>query len=321
MRAGIRMWAGLDDDAVNAMKPARPSGKKVPDAIFVAKSPVMKRIQEQARRASKVDTTVLITGEFGVGKTHLAKEIHRASPRGDRPFIRFPAAQARSDGRLFGSVNERHDTTQARYGAIQRAEGGTLMIDEIAALWPTSQARLLGAIETGTVAPLGGSSEEAIDVRVIASTSKNLDMEVRAGRFRQDLLYRISVLPIHLPPLRLRREDIPDLVREFLRRIDDQSNGHAFEIAPDQIHILKSLDWPRNIQQLREVVENMIFPRGHPDTKRNTDPVDTPLAVVERDTILAALDAHDGNRTRTAESLGISVRTLQRRLRQWHLDH
>jgi DNA-binding NtrC family response regulator len=196
------------------------------------------------------------------------------------------------------------------------------MIHEIAALWPTSQARLLSAIETGAVAPLGGSREHAVDVRVIVATSKNLEAEARAGRFRQDLLYRIGVLPIHLPPLNSHREDIPGLVREFLRRLRQTESGHAAEMDSRQIHLLKSLDWPRNVQQLQEVVENVVLPRSGvataDDSNHTSD--NTPLALVEKDTILAALDAHDGNRTRAAESLGISVRTLQRRLQQWRLD-
>ena len=179
------------------------------DKTFVADSPIMRGVLQQARRAAKVDTPVLISGEPGTGRTMLAMEIHRESRRHKGPFVRFSAAEALSDGSLFGSVNDTANGALHRPGAIHRAEGGTLLIEEIAALWPTSQARLLRVMEMGAVAPLGASREQAVDVRVIATTSRNLELEVQAGRFRQDLLHRIGVVPIRLPPLRMHRDDIP----------------------------------------------------------------------------------------------------------------
>lgn len=292
------------------------------DRRFVARSPVMQRVQQQAARAASVDSPVLITGGPGTGKTFLATEIHRRSRRRDGPFIRFSAAKTLSDGSLFGTNDDTADEVDGKRGALYDAEGGTLLIDEIAALWPTSQARLLQAIETGRAARMGGGCERDINVRVIATTSRNLDSEVRAGRFRQDLLYRISVLPIQLPPLRSRQEDIPELVSEFARRAGRISHSQDADLDSRQLQILKSLDWPQNVRQLRDVVEAMLAPRSEMPMSEMTANVHhaAPLALIEKDIILAALDSHDGNRTRAAESLGISVRTLQRRLREWHLD-
>lgn len=188
----------------------------------------------------------------------LAMEIHRESRRHKGPFVRFSAAEALSDGSLFGSVNDTANGALHRPGAIHRAEGGTLLIEEIAALWPTSQARLLRVMEMGAVAPLGASCEQAVDVRFVATTSRNLELEVQAGRFRQDLLYRIGVVPIRLPPLRMHRDDIPGLVREFLRRMNRRlPDGCTAEMEPRHISILTSLTWPKNVSQLQEVVENV----------------------------------------------------------------
>ena len=280
----------------------------------------MKRVLQHARRAASVDTTVLIAGEPGTGKSLLAKEIHRNSHRHHGPLIHYYPSKAKSGDALFGSADVANGQIFGTGGAVQRATTGSLLIHEIAALDLTNQARLLNTIESGASIPGGGCREQPIDVRFIATTSRNLNLEVKAGRFRHDLLYRVSVLPIRLPPLRLRREDIPAFVSHFL---DQHPVEKAAELESQLIEVFADLEWPGNIRQLQYAVQSMVtWPLQDDLSIGNTakGPIGPRLASVEKETILAALHEHEGNRSRAAKSLGISVRTLQRRLRQWCLD-
>jgi len=280
----------------------------------------MKRVLQHARRAASVDTTVLIAGEPGTGKSLLAKEIHRNSHRRYAPLINYYPAQLKSGDALFGSTDATDDRTSGSNGAVHRANKGTLLIHEIAALDLTDQARLLNMIESNTATAGNTSQGHLLDVRFIATTSRDLNSEVKAGRFRNDLLYRVSVFPIRLPPLRSRREDIPALVRHFL---DQHPGENTPELESRLIEVFADLEWPGNIRQLKHAVDSMVRSPLQSSVSIGSAAKGgggVQLTDVEKETILAVLHEHDGNRTRAAKSLGISVRTLQRRLRQWHLD-
>jgi len=280
---------------------------------------------------------VLITGETGVGKERIAESIQQASPRATAPFVRLHVGalpETLVESELFG--HERGAFTGAdkrRRGYFEAASGGTLLLDEIGELPLTVQAKLLRVLESGRVVRIGSTEEISVDVRVIAATNRDLAAEARAGRFREDLFFRLAAFRIDVPPLRQRTAEIPLLAALFARRAARAAGRPSPAITPGALATLERYHWPGNVRELKHVVEAALVlatpgdigvehlppeirgtrPAAPPD-RRSPAPATTDLpesvARVERQAIVDALNACGGNQTRAAEQLGISRRTL-----------
>lgn len=305
---------------------------------IIGNSKAMLDVFERARRAAKTDCTVLITGESGTGKELIAEALHQNSPRKSQPFVAVNMAavpESLVESELFGHVKGAFTgATESRIGRFEAANGGTIFIDEVGDFALSSQAKLLRVLETRVINPIGRNDDRLVDVRVVAATSRDLEQMVADETFREDLYYRLNVVSIHLPPLRQRRDDIPLLTTAFLKRMCESHGREPMKLDPELVRFLESYDWPGNVRQLRNCIESMVVMSGgdvltiadlpmsirRSHTAANADiqiPVDRTLEEIERSAIMHALEHYDGNRTRAAESLGISVRTLQRRLKDW----
>lgn len=306
---------------------------------IIGRSKEILEVFDQARRAAKVESTVLITGESGTGKELIAEAIHQNSPRSEAPFVTVNMAAVPEnlvESELFGHAKGSFTgATSARVGRFEAANEGTLFIDEIGDFALTSQAKLLRVLENRTVTPIGSNDDREIDVRVVAATSRNLEQMIRNGEFREDLYYRLNVVTLNLPALRDRRDDIPLLVQYFLKTLCQSTDRPMLSLDPGLLHFLEKHPWPGNVRQLRNCLESMVV-LAKDDTLTMDDlpatvdgmnlsiddleiPVDTTLDELERAAIIQALDRSDGSRTQAAEQLGISVRTLQRRIKEWNI--
>lgn len=306
----------------------------------IGQSKAMLETFDHARRASATDSTVLITGESGTGKELIAEAIHQNSPRKDGPFVTVNMAAVPEhlvESELFGHVKGAFTgATESRMGRFEAADGGTLFIDEIGDFRLESQAKLLRVLENQTVTPIGSNNDREVNVRIVAATSRTLEQMVRDEDFREDLYYRLNVVNLRLPPLRERREDIPLLVGHFLRELSESFKKQLPKVDPQLKEYLETHDWPGNVRQLRNCLESMIVLSSDETLTINdlpapvvndidasnqvTIPPDTKLEEIEREAVARALEYHNGNRTHAAKSLGISVRTLQRKLKAWGLD-
>jgi DNA-binding NtrC family response regulator len=227
---------------------------------LVGRSIVIKGLQEALRRVATVDSTVLLTGESGTGKELAALELHRSGLHPHAPFVPVNCATTAPqvlEAELFGT-SANHAQAQ-RDGLFVYAQGGTLFFDEVSELSLPLQATLLRALESRRVRPLGGQQEIPVDVRIIAATSRPLREEVLAGRFRNDLYYRLQVVEINLPALRSHPEDIPDLVAHFLVSLAPQLARPPFEITAQEMHFLQDHDWPGNVRELRNLIERSLI--------------------------------------------------------------
>jgi DNA-binding NtrC family response regulator len=319
--------------------PSTAAGDRVFDRI-VGRSPPMCEIIDQTRRAAHTESTVLVLGESGTGKELIAEAIHQNSPRCPGPFILVNMAaipETLVESELFGHLKGAFTGAAAsRVGRFEAAHGGTIFIDEIGDFPLNLQAKLLRVLENRTITPVGGNRDRLVDVRVVAATSRNLAKMTSLGQFREDLYYRLNVVAINLPPLRDRRDDIPLLVEHFVHELARAGNKPPLKISPELMQAFISLDWPGNVRQLRNALESMVvMARGElltpADLPRNLalEPLDRSAEIaaaagpmledVKRAAMLRALDQFQGNRTRAAEYLGISVRTLQRKLKEWGL--
>ncbi|MDF2693734.1 MAG: two component, sigma54 specific, transcriptional regulator, Fis family [Labilithrix sp.] len=228
---------------------------------IVAESPVTRRVLELVARVAPKDVTVLLTGESGVGKDVLAATLHTHSKRADKPLIRFNAAAIPgelAEAELFGHAKGAFTgATQSRTGYFQQADKGTLFIDEVGELALPIQAKVLRALQSGDVQPVGGRAE-LVDVRLVAATNRDLTAEVKAGRFREDLFYRLNVVPIRVPPLRERAEDIEPLVRAFVRTYSERYGMDQVHIEPALVEAFKAHTWPGNVRELENTVARLL---------------------------------------------------------------
>ena len=307
---------------------------------IIGRSTLMREVFSQVERIAPTAATVLITGATGTGKELLAQAIHRMSRRSSRPFVAVNAAAVPTtllESELFGHVKGAFtDAAADRVGRFEAADGGTLFIDEIGDLKLPAQAKLLRALESRVINRVGSNDDTPVDVRIIAATSRDMERIVSDGQFREDLYYRLNILRIDLPELRQRREDIPLLVEYFLEtfaRMEHRSRSQP-QVAPTLMDYFLHHAWPGNIRQLRNCLESMFvlslngsltleqLPKSmlritRPSTLKNLPLAGNSLAELERNAIEQTLDQSQGNRTRAADLLGISVRTLQRKLKQW----
>ena len=304
---------------------------------LVGSSPAMQRIYDLVSRVAPSSATVLITGESGTGKELVAETVHKLSRRANKPYLVVNCAAISAtliDSELFG--HERGSFTGAErvhHGYFERADGGTLLLDEVSEMPPDLQAKLLRVLESGAVARVGGEKLLKIDVRIIAASNRDLEAAVAEGKFRQDLLYRLNLFPIRLPPLRERVEDIDALAEHFLAELN-QHEGARKTLAPATVAILRRCPWPGNVRELKNVIhqayllvdEREIGPAGlAPELTGRIRPEDgglkvgpgTPLAEAERWLILASLEHYGGDRRKAAAALGVSLRTLYNRLREY----
>ncbi|HEY6034650.1 MAG TPA: sigma 54-interacting transcriptional regulator [Kofleriaceae bacterium] len=300
-------------------------------ADVVVSDPQMKQVFELAKRVAASTITVLVAGETGAGKEVVAGAVHRLSPRASGPYVRLNCAslpESLVEGELFG--HEKGAFTGAiatKPGFFESASGGTLFLDEIGELSPTIQAKLLRVLEHRTITRVGGTQELEVDVRLICASNRDLEVEVKRGRFREDLYFRISAFVIPIPPLRDRPSEIPLLAKRFARELSADDVGASGSIDDAAMAILCSYDWPGNVRELRNVIERATVMCGHgriepshlPERLRErsthgfaTGPalgsldVRQRVAVVERDAVVQALEANKGNQTHAARQLGVS---------------
>ncbi len=305
--------------------------------LVVSQSPAMRDVLELASRVARHNTPVLITGESGTGKEVIARAIHRMSPRNERSFTAVNCAaipEQLLESELFGHTKGAFPgATSDHAGLFELAEGGTLFLDEVADVSSGLQAKILRVLEESQVRRLGGRDSRKIDVRVLAATGRPVEQAVERGEFRSDLYYRLNVVRLHLPPLRERPEDIPELLTHFARQMA-QRLGHPVSITPAALAALTHHSWPGNVRELRNTVERaaVLGVGGLLDAKdfaltngagsgpngsaNGSLDLRAQVEAVEREVIQRALQTSKGNRRQAANLLGISLRTLFYKLRR-----
>ena len=304
---------------------------------LVAESPAMRPVLELMERVAPSDANILVTGEHGTGKEVVARWIHAASRRRDRAMIVVNVgglSEGVFESELFGHVRGAFtDAKTDRAGRFELADGGTLFLDEIANISLAQQSRLLRILQTGELERVGSSQTRRVDVRLIAATNADLRAEVAAGRFREDLLFRLNTIELHLPPLRERREDILPLAQYFLQRHAARYGKRRAGISPEAAQLLRAYDWPGNVRELDHAVERAVllarldnlesvdFALTPPPLARPGLPAQSPMNLeeLERETIRQALSRHDGNVSLAAKALGLSRSALYRRLQRYGL--
>ena len=301
----------------------------------------MRQVYALMKRAVESDITVLIRGESGTGKEMVAKAFHFNGPRKEGPFLGINCSalpEALIESELFGHERGAFTgATRQRIGAFERAEGGTIFLDEIGAMHPALQAKLLRVLQEREIQPLGATATRSINVRVIAATSASLEEAIRQGTFREDLFYRLATFPIVMPPLRERREDIPQLADHFLRKHAKRLNKAIIGLSAATLRLLIQYDWPGNVRELENAIERAILlettevlqawnlpsqlypPAAAPDDPTMPSGI-LPLAVVERQALAHALEASDRNVTEAARALGVNRATLYRKLKKYDLS-
>lgn len=309
---------------------------------IIGRSPAMKKLFETTALVAPSEATVLIFGESGTGKELIANAIHQNSPRKERPLITVNCAalpETLLESELFG--HEKGSFTGAiarKQGRFQLAHHSSIFLDEVAEMAPATQAKILRVLQEREFEPLGSTQTIKVDTRVIAATNKNLEAEIKKGRFREDLYYRLNVVSLEVPPIRERREDISLLADFFLKRYAEKNKRVLKGFTPRAMDLLMRYDWPGNVRELENVVERavimargeMITPAEFPDMLQELDPEvkatyvnlspGRTLKDVEKDMIIRTLEETAGNRTHAAKILGISRRTLQLKLKEYGIN-
>jgi DNA-binding NtrC family response regulator len=306
---------------------------------IIGKSPAMQKAFQLVEQVAPSRSTVLITGESGTGKEMIARAIHSHSPRADKRFVAVNCAAISGElleSELFGHEKGAFTgATSSKTGKFELAGGGTLLLDEVSEMSPGLQAKLLRVLQEGEVDRVGGTSPIPVDVRILASTNCVLRDEIKKGRFREDLYYRLNVVNISFPPLRERKQDIPLLAGLFSRRYARENDKEIREIPKETLDILMRYNWPGNVRELENVVERAVVlcqdgilsPEFIPDEisrPEHRDGLEVSVGMTtyetERLLILETLKSCDNNRTRAAAILGISIRTLRNKLNEYRND-
>jgi len=305
---------------------------------IVGDAPELQAVYEVVKRAAPTRATVLILGESGTGKELIAQALHEESPRRDQPFIKVNCAalsETLLESELFG--HEKGAFTGAigrKEGRFELADSGTLFLDEIGDISPALQIKLLRVLQQKEFERVGGVSTLKVDVRLVAATNRDLAAEVKSGKFREDLYYRLNVVAVTLPPLRNRKGDIPALVSHFVEKYGKAYGKEIRGLAPGTLNALLAHDWPGNVREIENVVERaVVLAKGPemtaddlPPTLRGPRPRErspgalipgATLYEIEREAILRTLDMVGGSTSRAAEILGISVRKIQYRLKEY----
>ena len=347
-REGLRRKVAELSEELSALRAGNVSGE------LVGRSEAMQQVVALATKVARHPSTVLITGESGTGKEVVARLIHRASPRASEPFVAVNCAaipEQLLESELFGHARGAFTgATTERRGLFEEADGGTLMLDELGELPSPVQVKLLRVLQEGEVRRVGDNAARTVDVRVIAATARDLEREVADGRFRSDLYYRVNVVRLHLPPLRERAGDIPDLVRHFVGVFNRRLGLSVSRVAPETMRVLTDYPWPGNVRELENVVERtMVLADGTtievahlpsfvraPNEGANGSGNGVPVPAIgvqtldlsvkrhsealERALIKAALERTGGNRTRAARLLELSHRALLYKIREYGLE-
>ena len=334
--------AEMAQGAAGAVAAPPPAGL----AEFTGESPAMEKVYRLIRKVAPTDATVIIEGPSGTGKELAARALHGLSKRAEGPFVAVECSALAKDlleSELFGYVPGAFTgaSAQGRVGNVEAAHGGTLFLDEIGEIDLSTQVKLLRVLESRTVKRVGGTEDIPVDFRLVAATNRNLAQMVAEGKFREDLYYRLNVIDIRMPALKDHAEDIPALVDRFLKEFAKKNGSAATGISARALHALCTYAWPGNVRQLRNVVEKMVVLGSSPELSEDDLPpeITAPasatapatataaapaaaqsLADTERVQINAALRACRGNKTKAAELLGISRRTLHRKLKEWGED-
>ncbi len=300
-------------------------------SALIAQSPAMRPVLDLIERIGPSEANVLVTGENGTGKGTVAARLHMVSGRAGKSFVVVNVgglSEGVFESELFGHVKGAFTDARAdRIGRFEMADGGTLFLDEIANLSLNLQAKLLRVVETGEFEPVGSSRTRRVDVRLVSATNADLQAEVSAGRFRQDLLFRLNTIEIHLPPLRERREDVAPLAEHFLRQHRARYRKALEGIEPEAVEALAAHDWPGNVRELDHAVERAVLMAGGSRVraadlglKRSSESAprieEMSLEDVERWLIQKALAREGGNVNRAAETLGLSRSAMYRRLQK-----
>jgi len=307
---------------------------------IIGNSPSMQQVYDMASSVAVSNANVLITGESGTGKELLARSIHFSSPRKDKPFVVLNCA-ALSEGvlesELFGHEKGAFSgALDTRKGRFERADQGTLFIDEVAEMSMAAQVKLLRVIQEHEFERVGGNKTISVDVRIVAATNKVLEEQVKEGKFREDLYYRLNVVNINVPPLRSRREDIESLSRHFIEKYAAETGKKIDDIAPRALSCLLAHDWPGNVRELQNAIERAVVlskgtvltPRDFPQGLQGDDQICLQLPEkggslteiledLERQLILQTLQREDGSQTRAAETLGIKRTTLRYKMEKY----
>jgi len=304
------------------------------DVVWVAEAPASRHVLELAQKIADTSTTLLITGESGTGKDQLARWIHEHGPRRDAPFLKIDCASLPAElveSELFGHEKGAFTGAVARKpGRLELAEGGTIVLDEVASFAPGMQAKLLRVLEERTFERLGGTETLRVDARLMALTNADLSRLVAAGRFREDLYFRLNVLGISVPPLRERRSDILPLAAHFLARLGPVHGRAEVTLDPAAVRLLESYAWPGNVRELKNAIERaLVFakdsalaPQDFPEIRNAAGGgagAMRSLEQLEREAIQATLEGTHYKIGRTAEILGISRKTLLEKRKKYGL--
>jgi two-component system nitrogen regulation response regulator NtrX len=322
--------------------------KQLAPSTLVGHSPSINLLRQTIDKVAPTNSRILIVGPSGAGKELTARALHTASGRAEGPFVVINAAAMtpeRMEIELFGAEAQ-NGTQERKIGALEEADGGSLFIDEIADMPRETQNKILRVLVDQTFQRVGGTNKLSVDVRIVSSTSRNIEAEITAGKFREDLYHRLSVVPIRVPPLAERREDIPDLVRYFMEQISLATGLPRRVIGEDAMAVLQSHDWPGNVRQLRNNVERlMILAGGDPDAVITASmlpqdvgsmvpsmpngnggeqlmglPLREAREVFEREYLVAQISRFGGNISRTAEFVGMERSALHRKLKALGID-
>src|SRR5438552_2548872 len=317
-------------------------------SVLTGRSACMNQLRQTIERAAKANSRILIVGPSGSGKELAARTLHAASGRAEGPFVVINAAAItpeRMEIELFGTEHL-NGGQERKVGALEEAHSGTLFIDEIADMPRETQNKILRVLVDQTFQRVGGSHKVSVDVRIVSSTGRNIEAEIAAGKFREDLYHRLSVVPIRVPPLAERREDIPELVHYFMDQISQATGLPKRLIGEDAMAVLQSHGWPGNVRQLRNNVERvLILAGGEPDAVINASmlpqdvgsmvpsmpsdnggehlmglPLREAREVFERESLVAQLSRFGGNISRTAEFVGMERSALHRKLKALGID-
>jgi two-component system, NtrC family, nitrogen regulation response regulator NtrX len=302
---------------------------------IIGESVPMKALRQQLSLMAATNGRVLIYGESGAGKELVAHALHSLSPRASEPFVEVNCAaipEELIESELFGHVKGGFPGAhEAKTGKFHKADAGTLFLDEVADMSLRTQAKVLRALEEQRFEPLGASESVNVDVRVVASTNKNLEDEIERGNFREDLFYRLNVIPFSVPPLRERREDIPLLADHFLREFTTAYGRKPKELTPEAYQVLSEYHWPGNVRELRNLIERIVIlnpqvrvdarhiplaaPRRQPERAGRFGSLQDVREAAEREYILKKLEDTSGNITRAAELLGLERSNLYRKMK------
>ena len=327
-----------------ALEQQKPSEQVIKIEGIVTQSPAMYKILNMLPKIASAEANVLIMGESGTGKELIARAIHNLSPKRDRPFIAVNCAgipETLLESELFGYKKGAFTGALCdKIGLFKAADGGTIFLDEIGELSPTLQVKILRVVEEKSFKPIGDTKDIKVDVRIISATNKDLEKEVIEGNFREDLYYRLNVIPIRVPPLRERKEDIPVLVEYFLKKYSKKFKKEIRKVSSSALELLTSYDFPGNVRELENIIErcvaletsNIILPeslmlsnfkKGRP--KKDYIPpggldLQKKIEEVEKDFLIKALEEARGVKKKAAELLNLSFRSFRYKLKKYKID-